>query len=100
MLQSTCDMLASQFRRPITGIHNRSFGIIGDLLECLIQRDFSYATLDVRVTYEALSAALQDDEIHKLVVIAHSQGGILVSLALERLYSELPVQIFRKLVRS
>lgn len=98
MLQQTCDLLAAMFGRPITGIHNRSLGIVGDLLECLIQRDFSYATLDVRVTYEALNVALQDDTIRKLVIIAHSQGGILVSLALERLYSELPVQVFGKLV--
>lgn len=30
------------FHRPVTGVHNRTLGILFDLVECLVQRDFGY----------------------------------------------------------
>lgn len=47
--QSNIDLLAKTFKRRILGIHNRSYGTVLDLVECLIQRCFSYATEDARV---------------------------------------------------
>lgn len=99
MAFTTVNMLAATFGRPVTGIHNRSFGVIFDIIECLIQRNFNYETYDIRVTYEALKDALEDPDkrLDKVVVLCHSQGGILVSLALERLYAQLPAACFDKL---
>lgn len=96
-LRKTVDNLSATFKRPVTGIHNRSYGLVGDLIECLIQRSFAYHTQDIRIAEAALIQALKDDTISKVVVIAHSQGGIVISLALDRLYCILPAEVFTKL---
>jgi hypothetical protein len=90
-------MLSSIFRRPVMGIHNRSYGAVFDIIECIVQRCFSYATKDTRRTYEHLKAELINPNITKVVVIAHSQGGIILSAALDMLFADLPSEVFEKL---
>jgi len=67
-----------------------SAGIFFDLIECLIQRDFGYNTRDVRQAYELIRLALLDKDITKVVVVVHSQGGIVMSMALDNLLGDLP----------
>ncbi|KAI9668760.1 MAG: hypothetical protein M1831_000829 [Alyxoria varia] len=97
MAQKTCDNLSATFGRPITGVHNRTYGVIGDLFECLLQRSLRFYTQDTRIAQASLREDLENESIKKIVVIAHSQGGILVSLILERLYTMLPAHLFGKL---
>lgn len=66
------------------------WGVLFDLIECLIQRDLGYTTRDVRVAYNTLKGALLDPGTDKVVVIAHSQGGLVLSMALDNLLSDLP----------
>jgi hypothetical protein len=73
------------------------YGIIFDVIQCLIQRGLSYNTPDVRETYTCLKASLLDPSIKKVVLIAHSQGGIIASMALDWLYAELPSSALRNL---
>ena len=96
-LQQDIDNLSATFGRAVTGIHNRSFGLPFDLIECLIQRSFSYHTSDVRVATASLTMALEDPTVTKVVVLAHSQGGLILSLVLDHLYTVLPAGIFTKL---
>ncbi|KAF2086615.1 hypothetical protein K490DRAFT_43991 [Saccharata proteae CBS 121410] len=96
-LQLTCDRLAATFKRPVTGIHNRSFGMIADVIECIIQRCFAYMTTDVRCCFEVLKLAVLDPEVEKVVAIAHSQGGIVISLTLDRMFAELPTAALNKM---
>ncbi|KAL6302976.1 hypothetical protein BKA93DRAFT_827053 [Sparassis latifolia] len=96
-LQSNLDRLSLTFLRPITGVHNITAGIVFDVLECLIQRDFSYHPRDVRQTYAFLKNALLNPDKDKVVLLAHSQGGIIASMALDWLYAELPLSALRKL---
>ncbi|KAB8437363.1 hypothetical protein FH972_025043 [Carpinus fangiana] len=56
-----------------------------------------YNTLAVRISYEAIRDAMLDENLDKVVVIAHSQGGIITSLALDNLYATMPTQYFKKL---
>ena len=67
------------------------------MIECLIQRSFSYHTSDVRVATACLSLALEDPTVKKIVILAHSQGGLILSLVLDRLYAVLPAPLFAKL---
>ncbi|KAI9708273.1 MAG: hypothetical protein M1828_003091 [Chrysothrix sp. TS-e1954] len=97
MMERSCSAISATFKRPVTGIHNRSWGLIGDLIECLIQRSFNYETEDVRVAYECLKSHLEDEGVRKIVVIAHSQGGILISLVLDRLYASMPAALLAKM---
>ena len=55
--------------------------------------------MDVRVTYDYLKACLNDPTVGKIILIAHSQGALIVSMALDYLYADLPHEVFSKLVR-
>ncbi len=75
------------FRRPILGIHNSTYGIIFDVIECMIQRTFCYPTLDIRTAYAQIAEILADPKTTKLVLIAHSQGCIEAGLVLDWLHA-------------
>lgn len=67
------------------------------MLECIIQRDLSFATEDIRTAYAALLDILSDSNIHKVVLILHSQGGIEGGLVLDWLYDTVPADQLGKL---
>lgn len=96
-LQGNLNRLAITFKRPILGIHNPTSGIIFDLIECLVQRNFSYATSDVRNVYRVLKDVLYDPGKSKVVLILHSQGGIEGGLVIDWLLQELPQDLLSKL---
>ncbi|KAJ5114296.1 hypothetical protein NUU61_000055 [Penicillium alfredii] len=96
-LQQNINQLSYTFGRKVTGVHNRTSGIIFDLLECLIQRDLSYATDDVRSTYELLKKALLNPNCDKVVLLLHSQGAIEGGLIIDWLLDELPRDLLRSL---
>ncbi|MCJ1399605.1 hypothetical protein MMC11_002807 [Xylographa trunciseda] len=96
-LQLNVNQLAKTFGRPVTGIHNQTYGLVADLLECLVQRCFAINTMDVRVAYDYTKACLLDSTVDKVILIVHSQGGIIASLVLDSLYADLPCAIMSKL---
>ncbi|GAP91576.1 hypothetical protein SAMD00023353_6500110 [Rosellinia necatrix] len=96
-LKSNINRLALTFKRPVIGIHNRTTGIIFDVVECLIQRNFGYATSDVRLAYKILKEKLYNPQYSKVVFILHSQGGIEGGLVLDWLLQELPQDLLAKL---
>jgi len=74
-LQSNVDRLSLTFGRPVHGVHNPTAGIIFDLIQCLIQRNFCFSTQDIREAYVSIKDALLKKDITKVVFILHSQGG-------------------------
>ena len=64
---------------------------------CLLQRAVSYHDLGVRLTYAYVKAILVDPTVTKVVLIGHSQGGIIVSLAIDDLLAQLPTRTMSKL---
>ncbi|KAK7530359.1 uncharacterized protein J3D65DRAFT_153807 [Phyllosticta citribraziliensis] len=96
-LQHTVDRLAITFQRPITGIHNRTYGVLGDVVVCLFQRSFRYNTADVRCAYEMLKLQILEPSVEKVVLLAHGQGACVASLALDRMLLELPSKSLGKL---
>lgn len=96
-MKNNLNRLAITFGRPILGIHNRTSGIIFDVIECLVQRNFSYATNDVRVCYKILRDVLYDPSKSKVIFILHSQGGIEGGLVLDWLLQEMPQDLLAKL---
>ena len=55
--------------------------------------------MDVRCAFDATKALLADPSVKKVVLVGHSQGGIIASLVLDRLYTDLPIETISKLVR-
>jgi len=58
--------------------------------ELQIQRNFTYATSDVREAYVQVKKALYDDKITKVVFVVHSQGCIEGGLIVDWLLAEVP----------
>jgi hypothetical protein len=96
-MRNNLNRLALTFGRPIQGIHNRTSGILFDIIECLVQRNLGYATTDVRLCYTVLKDVLYRDDIDKVVFLLHSQGGIEGGLVLDWLLQELPQTLLSKL---
>ncbi|KAL3467957.1 hypothetical protein BJX64DRAFT_80807 [Aspergillus heterothallicus] len=96
-LQQNIDRLGYTFGRRVYGVHNPTAGLVFDLLQCLIQRDFSYATQDIRDSYVHIRKALLDPDNTKVVLILHSQGGIEGGLIIDWLLDEIPQGLLRKL---
>ncbi|KAK0673621.1 hypothetical protein QBC41DRAFT_311193 [Cercophora samala] len=96
-MKSNLNRLAVTFKRPILGIHNKTAGILFDVVECCIQRNWQYATKDVRVCYRIIKEKLYEPQNTKVVFILHSQGGIQGSLIIDWLLQELPQDILSKL---
>ena len=64
---------------------------------CLIQRAVSYHDFGTRLTYAYVKAMLVDPTVTKVVLIGHSQGGIIVSQTIDDLLSQLPAKTMSKL---
>ena len=64
---------------------------------CMIQRAVSYHDFGSRMAYTYIKPILIDPTVTKVVLIAHSQGGILISQAIDDLLSELPAQTMSKM---
>ncbi|KAI9043981.1 uncharacterized protein KD926_002360 [Aspergillus affinis] len=96
-MQNSVNRLSQIFVRPVRGIHNPTSGLVFDLIKCLIQRNFCYATQDVRDSYDLVKQTLWDDDCHRLILIAHSQGGIATSLIVDWLVGEISQGHLQKL---
>jgi hypothetical protein len=96
-LQSNINRLALTFHRPILGVHNKSAGILFDVLQCLIQRNFNYATSDIRSCYAIVKEKLYDPSLTKVIFILHSQGGIEGGMIIDWLLQEVPQDLLAKL---
>ena len=96
-MKGNLNRLALTFGRPVLGIHNKTSGIIFDVVECLVQRNLSYATGDIRACFKQLKEVLYDPRKSKVVFILHSQGGIEGGLVLDWLLQEMPQDLLAKL---
>jgi putative lipase involved disintegration of autophagic bodies len=92
--------MLSNLKRTTAADFSGSYGLIADLLECILQRCLSYYTKDCRIAYGYVKACLADPSVTKVVLIGHSQGGIIASTVLDKLFGELPTATITKLVRS
>lgn len=116
-LHLACKKLAEHFKRDITGVFNRSEGILWDLIECAGERniegeakadsqnDMVKRTRSSKMAQKSLKkqveAALKDakekDRYKRIVVVAHSQGCLVLRLALQDLAK---VPSLREIMRS
>jgi hypothetical protein len=74
-----------------------SNGIVFDVLQVLWQRNFRYATTDIRAHFTILKALLFDPKVTKLVFILHSQGAIEGGMIIDLLLQEIPQDLMAKL---
>ncbi|KAK4686596.1 hypothetical protein P7C73_g3538, partial [Tremellales sp. Uapishka_1] len=84
------------FGRRVIGVHNRTFGIWFDLLECVLQRDLLWPTTDVREGYNIIARHVADPRKTRIVLMGHSQGGIILSAWIDQLLSDFSADQLRK----
>ena len=73
--------LSYLFHRPITLIQNSTDGIVLDLLECAVGKEWRLNTESVVAAFPAIHGALKSQK-EKVVVICHSQGTIIMARVL------------------
>lgn len=96
-MRSNVNRLALTFGRPVLGVHNKTNGIIFDVIQCLVQRNFNYATNDIRECYAAVKETLYKESLTKVVFILHSQGAIEGGMIIDWLLTEVPQDLLAKL---
>jgi len=77
-------LLAHLFHRPVTVVQNATCSLTVDLLECIIGKglrpcDKKYMTEPAWRATAAILEALNAEHIKRVIVIAHSQGTIIMS---------------------
>ncbi|KAK6907925.1 hypothetical protein I203_101926 [Kwoniella mangroviensis CBS 8507] len=95
-LKLILDTLYTQFGRKVIGVHNRTFGVWFDLVECMLQRDLFWNTTDTREGYNIISRHVADPDKEKIVLMAHSQGGIIMSSWADQLLSDFSHEQLKK----
>jgi hypothetical protein len=101
-LRLSCQKLARHFRRSVTGVFNRGDGLLWDVIECagertdegrsstsqinLIKRTESSVAAQKKLQETLIGALNQNHE--RVVVIAHSQGCLILRLSLDGLLQE------------
>lgn len=73
------DHLEDMFNRRITCVGNKTLGLWFDLVECILQRDVLLITSDIREGYHPIRDAIRNKDLTRIVVIGHSQGGLICS---------------------
>ncbi|PNS15172.1 hypothetical protein CAC42_8173 [Sphaceloma murrayae] len=91
-LHQNLRVLSKRFNAPVLGIHNRTYGFLGDIIECIFQRSFHFRTLETRIAVPILRKYLETStkDVEKVILVAHSQGGICASHILDQLFAEVP----------
>ena len=90
-LRQELTVISETFNAPVLGIHNRTYGFLGDLAECILQRAFGWQTLDTRTAEPIIKKYLKDvANVDRVIIVTHSQGGIITSDILNAMYSEVP----------
>ena len=85
-LALNCKTLEAYLGGQVVGIHNQTFGMIIDLVECILQRDLRFYTESVQQAIDEIVPALENVIAPaKVRLIGHSQGGIIVSLVVDYL---------------
>ncbi|KKY29644.1 hypothetical protein UCDDA912_g10440 [Diaporthe ampelina] len=95
-LQGNIDRISRTFHRPVLGVHNKTSGIIFDVIQCLLERCLYFGTTDTRGCFAIISDLLRDNE-KKVILILHSQGGLEGSIILDWLMNQHSQEAMRRL---
>lgn len=96
-LYQHCERISHTFSRPVIGIHNTTRGPMLDFLNALFLRATHSPSNCTRSVVSQLRDACLNNSVRKVVVLGHSTGALHISLALDALYADLPVDVLSKL---
>lgn len=85
-LEQNCKFLEKRFNRRIIGIPNVSYGILWDIVESILQRNFNLDTVSVCDASDIIIYKLNNPDVKKVVLLSHSQGTIIANLTIQRIF--------------
>lgn len=98
IVRQNLECLSATFNNPVLAVNNRTYGFMGDIMECILQRALGYRSKETGIAYNIIKAYLKDDaEVDKVILIAHSQGGIIASQILDDLFCDVSADELSKL---
>lgn len=74
------------FNFKVLPLHNTTNGVISDIMECVFGREFNLDDAETLHLYQTLKKALETNR--KVIVLAHSQGGIIIAQLIQKLIEE------------
>lgn len=89
--------LAITFQRPVTAIHNPTYGPVFDFLLHTFMRGLPLSLPVHRALYEHLREQLLWPSVHKVMVLSHDTGSSILSCVLDQLHADLPTDVLAKL---
>lgn len=96
-MQQHLDRISQTFSRPVTGIHNHTYGPLIDMLQPTLMTMFNMNTKSSITLQTQLRDALLSHHCKKVVVIAHGTGAAVLSQILDRLLCDMPMDTMSKL---
>jgi len=88
MAKMNCQYLHELFGRRIVGIQNPTDSILVDLLECAVGKRWKRSMSPAQNALDPISKALNDPDIHRVILIGHSQGTIISANILRSLVED------------
>lgn len=89
LAQTNAAYISYLFHRPLTLIQNSTDSFAIDLLQCMLGKEWARVTEPVIKAFPVIYDALKSPHKRKVVVIAHSQGTIIMANVLRLLYQKL-----------
>lgn len=86
VVESNRCALQTILNRPVNVLHNATDSLFGDLFECLLGKTTFELTEASHVALHTVCKKMLDPRIEKIVVIAHSQGTIIMATVLKHLH--------------
>ena len=86
------------FQRPMTGIHNRTMGIVMDVMFMMLTNTIPIINRSTSTAmYSHLRECLLNSSVRKVIVMSHGTGCQIMSMAIDRLHADLPIDVLQKM---
>lgn len=95
-MQAHLNRLSSIFLRPVTGIHNSTYGPIVDMLMSALVPLITSSSCSMTLHME-LRDALMSRRCRKVIIMAHGTGATILSHTLDKLHADLPMELMSKI---
>lgn len=89
--------LAMIFCRPMTGVHNRTWGPIMDMMSPMMMSMLRMSTPTSRALHAEMRCAMMNPMCNKVVMMAHGSGAAILSQVLDEMLCEMPQEMMAKL---
>jgi len=91
------DRISQTFGRPITGIHNRTYGPIMDMMMPTLISMLNMSTPSCFAMQTQLRDAILSPSCQKVVIIAHGTGAAMLSQVIDRMLCDMPIDMMSKM---